>query len=240
MIWLITPAHGRHAISRVCFEQRRRMMDELAADGLEVRCVVIADDENLDLAAERGFDTIEAPNQLGRRYNDGISHAYERDATHIVPLGSDDWLHPDFLVGLPVFGDPIRTISQTVIVREDGRILAHLHVTYPGGCGFRCYPREIFDLVGRRPAEEGKHRSIDTSILRTVESRLGQLRWAPYDDPLGRVGFKTAEQLNTYRNIVASFGLREDPDPWTALAEAYPEDLIAQAQDAYGLVRVAA
>src|ERR1051325_10020747 len=98
-LWFVTPAWQRYELSAVCFDQRLLVMDALRAAGVEAQCVVVADDENLDLARERGFARVEQDNEwLRRRFNDGIEYAAYQGATRIVPIGSDSWIDPDYLL----------------------------------------------------------------------------------------------------------------------------------------------
>ena len=83
-------------MTRLALAQRRWLCDELAARGLDANCVIVADDENLDIAREYGFDTVEVDNRgLGRRFNAGYRHAADQGADYLVHVGSDDWVHPD-------------------------------------------------------------------------------------------------------------------------------------------------
>ena len=71
-IWFVTPANGRLELSAVCFDQRLHVMATLQEHGIRTRCVVVADDGNLDLARDRKFDVVVQNNEwLGRRFNDG-------------------------------------------------------------------------------------------------------------------------------------------------------------------------
>ena len=68
---------------------------------------MIADDENLDTAAELGFATVRRDNRfLARKYNDGIQLALDpsvnpRPADYAVPFGSDDWVDHRIFHRLP-------------------------------------------------------------------------------------------------------------------------------------------
>ena len=87
-IWFVTPSWQRYDLSAVCFDQRLDVIRTLAEHGIEAHCVVVADDENLDLARERGFATVEQDNEwLGRRFNDGIEYACRNGASRVVPIG---------------------------------------------------------------------------------------------------------------------------------------------------------
>lgn len=61
-VCLITPAFRRYALSEICLRQHREAIDALDNMGIDAQQVVIADDENLDIAKELGFLTVESPN----------------------------------------------------------------------------------------------------------------------------------------------------------------------------------
>src|SRR3954464_9355536 len=100
-VWLCIPAWRRFAVTRLCLAQKKHLVRHLAARGITASVVVVADDENLDIAAEYGFDTVEQKNVLGLKVNDGIEYACDNDADYVAFVGSDDWIHPDFFDSLP-------------------------------------------------------------------------------------------------------------------------------------------
>jgi glycosyltransferase involved in cell wall biosynthesis len=234
VIWLVTPAHGREALTRIVLRQRVRMIQDLARDNrVKAACVVIACDPNLDTARDLGLDAIHQTNdQLGRRFNDGIEYALEHGATYIVPAGSDCWIHPDYLTRLHPNG-PIRSSRAATIVREDGSAFAHVDVNYHGGLGSRIYPRRILQPMPR-PADEHRRRGIDTSILTNLEHHHGRLTFQYDGAPLDLVDFKsTVTQLNTYGEVKRAFATEEHPDPWPILRAAYPRDLVNDMENLY-------
>src|SRR5688572_14835688 len=102
MLYFVTPAWQRYELSEVCFEQRRRVIADLLSQGIEARCVIVADDENLDIARSKGFDTVERDNSgLGRKVNDGYEYAASKGAEWMVFIGSDSWIDPAFIAPLP-------------------------------------------------------------------------------------------------------------------------------------------
>lgn len=98
-IWFVTPAWQRYELSELCFDQRRHVIDSLAEQGIAAKCVVIADDGNLDLARDRGFEVVAQDNQwLGRKFNDGMEYAFRNGASRVVPIGSDSWIDPAYFM----------------------------------------------------------------------------------------------------------------------------------------------
>ncbi len=228
-LWFIIPAQGRLQIASVCFRQLRRTCDALADRGILASAVVIADDENLELAVENGFGTVERNNrQLGRRINDGYELAGQAGVEFMAALGNDDWLHPDW-VKLPDKGEIVCTHLSTV-VNEDCTKLARLTITYSGGDGVRIYPREILERVGFRPAGEDRARAIDT----TTHHRLSENkpRYVYRDiDPLYIVDFKSHENLNDYAGCAHTFARdKESTDVWGQLGALYPAEAISEMQ----------
>lgn len=236
-IWLVIPAYGRHELTDITLHQKRIMADELQAEGIHVNAVIVADDENLDIARTHNFDTIEHTNQLGARYNAGIHHAYQQGADYICPDGSDDWIHPDYLTNLPTDGT-VRTARACWVTDETGHRIAHLSIRYDGGAGCRVYPRQIFEAARTtRPADNRRARGLDTSILTNLEAALGHpLRWQPTDDPDLIAEFKTGggHQLNSYRDCLLGFGIKEYTEPYLRLGELYPAACVNRIMRHYG------
>src|SRR6187551_1252597 len=121
-LWFIVPAYGRFDIARVCLKQLRRSCDAITRGGIRADAVVVADDENLDIAHENGFHGYEQANEpLGRKWNDGYELACrEGQADYVVPFGSDDWIDPAAILELPLPGPrEIRCFRRTAVVSED-------------------------------------------------------------------------------------------------------------------------
>jgi hypothetical protein len=96
-VWFVTPAYQRFALADVCFDQRARMLSALP---FEAHAVVVADDENLSSAAKYGLDTVERDNKyVGAKFNAGYQYAVKNGATHVMPVGSDSFLHPSVFEG---------------------------------------------------------------------------------------------------------------------------------------------
>lgn len=224
MIYFVTPAWGRFALSNVCFEQRRRVIETLAAAGVEARCVVVADDENLDLARACGFDVVEQSNEwLGRKFNDGMEYAGEHGADWIVPIGSDSWIDPAYFLPLPERGT--RT-SPAYCVVERNR-MAELMVRDAKGAGPYMFPRALL-APSFRPAVDELHRGIDASTVRGLEPD-----WQPRTlHPFQYVGFRGTPHLSSYGYLRGHHGVREHRAPWDVLARHYPPELVRQARAA--------
>lgn len=234
-LWFVTPAHGRLALSAVCYDQRRHVIDALAERGIEARCVVIANDENLDLASARGFDLVEQSNDtLGRKFNDGIEYAGRHGAEWIVPIGSDSWIDPAYFLGLQA---PIVRTSRLYCAVTADR-LAELSVRNANGAGPYTFHRSVLEPSGFRPADDDLLRRIDSSTVRGItRTNRRPVRWAPSFEmhPYQYVGFRGTPTLTSYESLVNAWGVRERDDPWSVLAAYYPSDLVDRARDALSI-----
>ena len=245
---LVTPAWRRYAVTRLCLAQRRHLVEVLAGRGLEATVLVIANDDNLDIAAEQGFETLERSNDmLGRKFNDGIETAFTvLAADYVAVVGSDDWIHPDMFDRLPAeeIGDPEMigdVVAWTPGAPEavSGREIAMVDMI--GGRLRRCrgrgpfgvipwvFPRPALEPCGFRPARDDLHRGIDGSMAAGLG---GPVEWV-FHDPhdLCRVDFKSDVNLNSYAAITGAIGYGpEETDPWALLATRYPQPLVDEAR----------
>ena len=221
-VWFVTPAWQRYEVSTLCFEQRRWMMDRLSETGIASECVVVADDENLDLARAYGFQTLERNNDwLGRRFNDGIEYAAKHGATWIVPIGSDSWLLPSYIDPLP---DPALTRTSTLYALLARRELAELAIP---GDGVGPYMIHVDRLPrSRRPSDDLLASGVDNSTL----GGLRNVQWEVRDlHPLQYLALRPfgAPQLHSLKTLYRRFGQRSlRGGYWDRLARIYPPDLV--------------
>lgn len=231
VLWIVTPVYGRASLTRICFEQRRRLLEELASLGVEARQVVVGNDANLDTARECGFVTLERPNVLGYRVNEGFEYACrEGGADHLIYAGSDDWLLAEPLADLPPSGR-VRASAWNTWVSPDGREMGS--VDHPPVLGNAPWTvsREALEPLGFRPVRDGLMSGIDTSMA----DRLGEQRFDfhPHDDPLRWVGFKGGgEQITPWELQVPT--RYASGDVFARLALRYPADLCARMEEFYG------
>ena len=237
-LWFVVPAHGRLGLTRICLEQLRRTCDALEVDAT---AVVIADDENLDTAAELGFATIHRDNQfLARKYNDGLQLALDPEvnphpADYAVPFGSDDFIDHRILSELPASNE-VLAFQQVAFVSEDGRELSETRQGQLGGVGIRVYPRQLFEPCGYRPADEDRKRGCDTSILYNARHHYRQRYRRDfrvlYGDrhPRQIVDWKSSQgQLNPYAEVAG----RVSGDPFHLLQDIYPDEALEQMAEHY-------
>lgn len=231
-LWFVVPAHGRVALSRVCLGQLRRTCDALKVGGIEASAVVVADDENLDTAADLGFWGYERDNRfLGRKFNDGYNLAAREGVDYVVPLGSDDWISPELILGAELAKDQIRCARRLVMVAEDGNRFMRLSIGYEGGIGLRIMPTSLLRLLDYRPADEDRARGIDTVTLKRIKKahdfRPNLLAYFDTDSDFQIVDFKTAgANLNTW-DMCRIHGTEPEHDPWPSLRAHYPDESVA-------------
>lgn len=237
-VWFIVPANGRLEHARVCLTQLARTCATLTDNGVPASAVVIADDENLDTAAELGFATVRRPNApLGRKWNDGYQLACDprvnpRPADYAIPFGSDDWIDPRLILecGLPR-QDSLGCYRLAAFVNETGDHLARLRIPYHGGIGIRVIPARLLREVGYRPAEEDRPRAIDASVFAGLQRPRLEYRDL---HPLQIIDWKTTgTQLNPYGDCLR-YSQGESETPWDDLASFYPPDSLHEMRALYG------
>jgi hypothetical protein len=225
-LWFVTPAFGRYELSALCFDQRVDVIRALAAEGIEARCVVVADDENLDLARERGFDVVEQDNEwLGRKFNDGIEYAFHAGASRVIPIGSDSWIDPAWFLPLTRKRETLTSRLYSVVTADR---LAEIYVNDAKGAGPYVLAREALRSTKYRPARDDIKHGVDSSTIRGLRY---QVRWHHRElHPFQYVGFRGIPHLTPYRTLVDKWGVREHTDPWSILAEHYPAGLVERAR----------
>jgi len=231
VIYFVTPAWKRYEIVAICLEQRQRVITELASQGIEARCVVIADDENLDIARSFGFDTVERDNEMvGRKFNDGMEFAGKHGAEWIVPIGSDSWIDPRYFLN-PTRTVLTRTSEAYCSVTKD--VLAELWVSpqrLAHSAGPYVFHRSLLEKSGFRPSEENSV-MVDTSTISGIENSGGRIRWRPFTiHPFQYVGFRVTPMMTTHYSLVRRC-VRAKHDPWEILGRHYPADLVQRAKE---------
>lgn len=248
-IWLVSPAWRRFSITRLALAERRWLCDELAARGHRANSVIVADDDNLDVAAEFGFPTVEMDNSdLGRRFNAGYRFAADQGCELFVHIGSDDWLHPDALnildeVDLEKAPAPIPTPGNAVVWRRTPQLVAQrrillvdlarqqsqrcfVHSKY--GCIPWLIPRSVMQAARFAPIAAGHMRGIDGALVRGLKTRPN---WLFQDAPdEWCVDFKTETNVTPYKGVASNLGVGDEEPPWLMLSDFYPDWLVEAAK----------
>lgn len=223
-LYFVTAAHGRYPVTRLALTQRARLCAGLAGQGIEASCVVIACDDNLGIAREHGFATIEMDNdQLGRRINAGFRHACLDGADWVCWCGADDWLHPW------LFSDLAQTRARQVVA---GRWISIIDLEQP-----RLRELMVRSNVGAPPwiisraaleqcewapiVKPAKNRGLDGWLAIGVQGA----DWR-FEDPRAhaRVDFKSSGSMTPYDRL-QPLGVGAEIPPWPELEDAYGDEL---------------
>lgn len=242
-IWLVSPAFGRVAVTDLVLAERRWLCDRLAERGWAANSVIVADDDNLDVARSYGFATVELGNDdLGAKFNAGYRYAAKQGADVFVHVGSDDWVHPDAFdvladtdlssfepdmsAGCAVWSDGPEIVTQkrlTVVSLVAG-IGRRCQVRGRWGCIPWLIPRNALQPSGFQPLKLGLRRGIDGALARKL-----QANWTVRDAPAEWiVDFKTGENITPYAGLASALGVGDETAPAEMLAPFYPADLVAR------------
>lgn len=206
--------------------------------------LIVADDENLDVAGEYGADTVTAPNKpLGAKWNTGLYHAADTGVDWIVWVGSDDWIHPAIF-------DPILDRDETnppvilsghrlAIVDMAAGSLQRIETPSPyGAIPWILDARLIRDAVRRRngdrlgPLQPAIDRGLDGGLIRGLRRGRVNFGWQ-YDNPndFRCVDFKTRTNITPFEGLARNLGVADRENAWETLAEHFPADLVQKAAD---------
>lgn len=233
-VCILSAAWRRFAITRLVLEQRQRLCGELAARGVDAVSLIVADDENLDIAREYGCETVEAPNSpLGAKWNTGLQHAARTGADFVVWIGSDDWIHPDVfdpLIGRNTGSPAIVTGRRLGIVDIRTGMLQRLSSPSQYGAIPWLIDARLLRTKNAEPLPPKLDRGLDGALVRGL--RLGRLpfTWEWHDPHDFRcIDFKTETNITPYEGLARNIGVG-DPEPaWPALAAWFPADLVEKA-----------
>lgn len=235
-VCVLSAAWGRPHITRLVLRQRQRLCEGLASGGIQARMLIVADDENLDVAREHGAETLEHPNSpLGKKCSAGLKAAAEI-ADYVCWVGSDDWIHPD------VFKPLRQERSKPVIVT--GRRLAIVDMAagrlqrLESPSKYGAIPWLIDSRLLRSPRtpnlmQPDLQRGLDGGLIRGL--RLARIDWQwVFDDPhdFRCVDFKTEANITPYAGLAKNLGVGAPENAWDALTGWFPADLIDDARKA--------
>lgn len=228
LLFFVTPAFQRYELSEICFAERKWAIEQLAANGIEARSVIVADDENLDIARENGFDTVESINDwLGKRFNDGYQYAAEQGATHVFPIGSDSWVDPKFIYGK--LHDNLDVVASRYYARVDRLGIRRKVMWVPVLQGVS-YVMPTKALAGKnyRPCADRIRRGCDGSTWQTISRVEGvQMVWSEVHD-LETIAFESNVNISTYEGLGTRWGISETDQPFSGLIAHYPHKLVDQ------------
>lgn len=168
-ICFVMPAWRRYALSEICFTQRKMMCVELAARGIRADVVVIADDENLDIARELGFHTVVRDNEyLGRKFNDGHEFAMKSGYDFSIPVGSDMFIDADLFTRLD--GKFTKSVYYAVVTPH-GHKMATMYLEW--GI-LQAIPTRLLTNVDGRPCVDEVVKGCDTLTRNRIKNNNKQ------------------------------------------------------------------
>lgn len=235
---ILSAAWRRFDVTRLVLQQRQALCAELAARGVQATSLIVADDENIDIAREYGALTLEHPNDpLGAKANAGLQHAASL-ADWVVWIGSDDWIHPDafdpLLAEAP--DGPGRIIAGQRLSMVDTTTGEIQRIRTPSQYGAIPWFLESRLLQARQAVRRGPirpeiPRGLDGSLVQGLRRSLTPFRHETHDMHEFRcVDFKTPENLSAYEGVknVLADGAPEPAAP--VLRQWFPPDLVDQAE----------
>jgi hypothetical protein len=219
MLWFVTPAHGRYGITQHTLAQRAKLCERIGA-----RCVVVAEDYNLDIADSLGLDTIGMENRfLGQRFNAGVTYALNHGASHVSLFDSDS-ISLDSVY--ETLSDAVRFHPHYSFLLPDGRRAEIRHLRWVQ----TIWPSRYMHLVDGQPCDRYLNRHISASALKNVvlAAKGYDITLDPetvFVDPLEQVGFQSEDNISGVRAILLSSAVgRWASDVWEPLLETYKED----------------
>jgi len=235
-IAFVIPAWRRYAVTNLALAQQAHLRGALAARGVTSTTIVVADDHNIDIAREHGCETVTQNNAyLGRKVNDGIEHACRNGADWVAFVGSDDWLHEDSLDPLFALGDdqrpPLIAGHLVTIVDLERGTLRRLGIRGPDGVSPWLIPRWMLEPSGFRPVHDMLERGMEGALRRSLPDGSSRVFHDPHEHC--RVDFKTSVNMTPYTRVSRLLGYGPEETPWPALADHYPDELVALARETH-------
>lgn len=234
-VCFVTPAFKRYALSEITFAQRAMVCKELADKGVKADCVVIADDENLEIAKQYGFHTVERDNEfLGKRFNDGHEFAGKSGFDFSIPVGSDMFLDSDLFVGLT---NKFTITNLYAIVKRDGKSIATMAAEW--GI-LQAIPTRLTESMGFRPCAEDVVRGCDTLTRNRIKNRMPGKVLEMVNKNLHEyecVSFQSKQQITSFDGLVNTYKAHvfEDitSEVLAPLRKYYPDALVDKIVEYY-------
>jgi glycosyltransferase involved in cell wall biosynthesis len=230
-VWLVSAAFGRFAVTDLVLEQRQQVVADLAARGIDGQMLVVADDENLDVAEQHGAERLERPNKpLGEKWNAGFEHAFREGADFVVYIGSDDWMHPGLFDRLPA-SNAILTGRQIAFLNLNTGRMQPCKVSSRWGVIPWVLPRQLLERCEFRPITTRRSWGLDNSLINGLRAK-GPRPLLEFRDPhpLARVDIKSDTNITPYARVATHLADGDEISPWDALTALYPADLVARAR----------
>lgn len=234
-VGFITPVFGRHALTKVCLEQRRAMIDALP---FPAQAYIVGDEGYLEqVASDLDFVWVESDNKgVGRKFNAGYRRATADGCTHLMAVGSDSWLHPDALSTAPFSERGALGLIGLSSVSPYGDERLDLEIKYPAGFGVgMVYPAWAIRQGGG--AAPDRMRGIDSSTWSRCGRGRVQIQFLDLR-PQAYVNFHSpGESITDYKAVLGTHRrkARIIDDPWADLEAKYGQARVAAVQEVYAL-----
>lgn len=229
-VCFVSPAHGRYAITELVLEQRKLLIDKLGEAGLSAISLVVADDDNLDIARSFGCEVLEHRNDpLGKKCNAGLTRAIEL-ADHIVWVGSDDWVHADAFIHLQETEIPTIRVGDkfSMVDTRAGKLLRCKSHSHYGAIPW-IIPSELLIRGNGRLVRDHLNSGLDGDLIRGIRRNQGAHRkfQVVRDDPheFRCVDLKSGENIHKFDRL-RPLGISPLEDAQAALAGFYPAHLV--------------
>lgn len=234
----LTPVYQRFALTEICLKQRRWVCDELKSRyGLDATCIVVGLDENLDVAAKLGFETVEHPNEavhmghthvaLGQKFNAAYKRAHRMGIDYVFPIGSDSWIDPVYFDELPEENELLLSRAYNLVTATTERRGA-LWITWEGGVQWITHVAD-WEHRNYEPVSPSLAKGCDSSTW--LHKKPGVKIRENHHHQLEYVAFQSrTEQITNYATVMHKFGKGEvtGPDVFGGLTPFYRrEDILA-------------
>lgn len=236
-IAFVTPVYRRPEITNVCLQQRWHMAAAVAGV-TEVVNVVVGEAQDLVMARELGFTAIQCENILGFKLNNGFEFAARQLRADVVCfIGSDQWLHQDYLLDLGSLEDRVRTGKSLAAVDETGTRMGLMQLPYVLGPGPKLVPASKI-APSYRPFTDTKRKSMDGDLIDALGNpHRKALQWFDLDhlDGVRYVDFKNrTTQLHAYRKLQRFMPVElRGEDVWERLSKHYPASIVEAMEKVY-------
>ncbi len=120
-ICLILPVWGRQQITRLCFQNIKRIVNFDPERFSISPFVIVSEDWVKELCSEFGFTWHETENKpLGRKMNEGLRQVIDDDFDWLMGFGSDDFVEPDFLDEYVQYFDSLKNfgLNEVFLINE--------------------------------------------------------------------------------------------------------------------------
>ena len=173
-ITIITPAWKRYEISEIVFQNFYNLQKKLKKK-INLKVIIISDDNNLNIAKKFGFITVKTNNEfLGRRFNNGFEKALEVGSDFILPVGSDSLITKEVILSGANLSNSNSLVFSTMhsMLNEAGNRIGCINTASSnksqnkGALWF--YNRGSVISAGKRPCKDRINSSCDRHTINSI------------------------------------------------------------------------